>query len=112
MMVLRAHPTIPSNITPKQAFEYDTGGCLYYYHSLMYHSKVLPTNVHIISLGGQIQCPLLYSLLLRSNVDTPLPKTSHFKDDLCWTPSDESSNVLVTSLIDVNIFDTKNIPNT
>ena len=85
---------------------------IYRYPSVLYHNKVHPADNHTRSVVVRIWYPLLYSVLLRSGVDKPLPQTSRCKHDLSPTPRDASSNVPVTSLIDVNIFGNNNSPNT
>ena len=77
----------------------------------MDHHKIHPPDIHTGTPRSRIRCHSIDTVLLRSGVDTPSPRTSNIKYYLRPTQRDESPNVPFTSLIDVNISGAHNTHN-
>ena len=67
-----------------------------------------PPDIQTGPPQSRIQCDLIYTVLLKSSVDIPPPRTSNIKHYLRPNQIDESPNNPFTSLIDVNIFGSYN----
>ena len=70
--------------------------------SIMDNHSIHPPKIHMVPPRRRIRCPFIHTVLLRSDVD--------IKYNLCQTQRDESPNVPVTSLINVNISGANGTP--
>ena len=74
------------------------------------NDKIHPPDIQTGTPRSRIRCDFIYTVLLRSGMDTPTPRTRNIKYNLRPTQRDEFPNNPFTRLTDVNISGANNTP--